>query len=125
MIDSSVYIDWMRRRFEFMPEIARLHPVNPIFICGVIEAEVVRGILSAKQRDRFLEFTSLLDKVETDEAVWKETGSLAWQLDRKGVTLPLSDLAIAACAKKVGATVVTIDSDFKKIPGIRLLNRLP
>ena len=98
MIDSSVYIDWMRKRFEFMPEIVRLHPANPVFICGVIEAEVGRGILSARQRDRFLEFTNLLYKIDTDETIWKETGNLAWQLDRKGITLPLTDLTIAACA---------------------------
>jgi len=125
MIDSSVYIDWMRKRFEFMPEIVHLHPANPVFVCGVIEAEVGRGILSARQRDRFLEFTNLLYKIDTDETIWKETGNLAWQLDRKGITLPLTDLTIAACAKKAGATLVTLDSDFKKIPGLKVQNRLP
>lgn len=125
VIDSSVYIDWMRKRFEFMPEIARVHGANPVHICGIIEAEVARGILLAKQRDRFLEFTGLLNKVETDETLWRETANLAWQLDRKGITLPLTDIAIAACAKRAGATLVTLDSDFKKIPGLKVQNKLP
>jgi predicted nucleic acid-binding protein len=125
LIDSSVYIDWMRKRREFIPEILRLQPANPVLICGIIEAEVARGILAAKQRDRFLEFTRLLERIETDTQLWTETSLLAWNLDRKGMTLPLTDIAIAACAKKTGAVLVTLDSDFQKIPGLKTLSRLP
>jgi predicted nucleic acid-binding protein len=118
LIDSSVYIDWLRKRFEFIPEIVQVRQSTPVYTCGIIQAEVSRGILHTEQRQRFLEFTDLLDAIHLDEETWNKTGNLAWTLDRKGITLPLTDIAIAVCAQKVGAKVITLDSDFKKIPGI-------
>jgi predicted nucleic acid-binding protein len=45
---------------------------------------------------------------------------LAWELDREGEVLPLTDVAIAACAKRVGATVITTDLHFAKVPGLKV-----
>ncbi len=124
LIDSSIYIDWMRRRYEFIPEIAKLQLRMPVYTCGIIQSEVARGILHESMRNRFLEFSDLLEMIPTNQEIWRETTLLAWQLDRKGITLPLTDLAIAACAKTVGATVVTLDADFRKIPGLAVAGSL-
>ncbi|AFM11944.1 type II toxin-antitoxin system VapC family toxin [Turneriella parva] len=124
LVDSSVYIDWMRRRHEFVRDIAQFRQHTPIYICGIIQAEVARGILQESLREKFLEFSNLLDLIDVDAAIWLETARLAWQLDRKGLTLPLTDLAIACCAKRVGAEIVTLDTDFQKIPGLKIRKNL-
>lgn len=57
--------------------------------------------------------------VPTDNQLWEEVESLAWQLGRSGVILPLSDLIVACCANRIDAVVLTFDKHFQKIPGIR------
>ena len=46
---------------------------------------------------------------------WEE----AEQMDPQGIILPLTDLVIACCARRIGAEVLTYDHHFYKIPGIR------
>lgn len=55
----------------------------------------------------------------------RNASELAWQLDRKGHVLPLSDLVIAACAKQIGAVVVSEDGHFRRIPGVKVRAALP
>jgi predicted nucleic acid-binding protein len=47
-------------------------------------------------------------------------GDLSAQLLRKGVTLPLSDLLIAVLAIEYGCRLYSLDTHFKKIPGVTL-----
>ena len=62
--------------------------------------------------------------VPTDEWLWSEAENLAWQLDRQGTTLPLADIVIACCAKRIGAVVLTHDKHFHDIPGLRTIQEL-
>jgi predicted nucleic acid-binding protein len=52
------------------------------------------------------------------------TRILAWELDRQGDVLPLTDLVIASCALRIDAAVLTLDHHFALVPGLRVLNRL-
>ena len=49
---------------------------------------------------------------------------LAWELDRRGIVMQLTDLVIAACALESNAAVLTHDADFRRVPGLRVLSRL-
>lgn len=55
---------------------------------------------------------------------WESTLILAWELDRKGIVLPLPDLHIAACAMHSGAVILTYDEHFQMIPGIDATDRV-
>jgi len=41
-----------------------------------------------------------------------------------GVVLPLTDVVIACCARRIGAIVLTFDHHFTDMPGIRATDRL-
>jgi len=62
--------------------------------------------------------------VPTDNRLWIEVEKMAWALDRQGNILPLTDIVIACCALRIGAVVLTFDSDFFRIPGIRVVTEL-
>jgi predicted nucleic acid-binding protein len=96
-----------------------------LVICGLIRAEVIRGILDRKQCRRMKEFFDLLSDFPIDYSVWDEVSDLAWDLDRKATVVPLSDLVIAVCAKRLGAVVVSSDKHFNSIPGLQVLKDLP
>ena len=57
---------------------------------------------------------------EVTRSTWSRAGDLSAQLLRRGVTLPLSDLVIAALALEQACHVYSLDTHFKKIPGLRL-----
>jgi hypothetical protein len=53
-------------------------------------------------------------------ALWLDAGRLSTSLRKKGVTLPLSDILIAALALQHDLTVLTIDRHFEQVEGLRV-----
>jgi predicted nucleic acid-binding protein len=51
---------------------------------------------------------------------WLAAGELRYALRRKGITLPATDLLIAAAEKVNNCSIFTIGFHFKGIPGIDL-----
>jgi len=124
LIDSSIYISWVREKIEFLPIVLQARQAQTVYICGIVEAEVTRGIKNIKHRDTFMELASLLENISITNQMWQDIGMLGWTLGRKGITISLSDLAIAHCAKKVGAKIISLDSDFKRIPEINIAKHI-
>ncbi len=88
--------------------------------CGIIRAEVLRGMVSPPAKERMAMLFSLMHEVPLDGDLWTETAELAWLLGRQGIVLPLTDVAIAACSRRAGATLITTDRHFAMIPGLRI-----
>lgn len=122
LIDSNVYIDFLNSGVDPVREICRQLSLDDIACCGVVKAEVLRGVKGPKQRDRLEEFFSVTQMLATPASVWDQVWQLAWQLDRQGKVLPLQDLVIACCALRSGASVMTRDKHFKVIAGLRVLS---
>lgn len=118
LVDSTVYIDWLRGRVEPLKHLRPWVESRSAFTCGVVRAEVVRGVLDEEQKSRTHELFDLLHEIPTDARLWVEASELAWVLDRQGIVIPLTDIVIAACARRAGATVITTDSHFSRIPGL-------
>ncbi len=55
-----------------------------------------------------------------DHRVWQETERLAYQLDRAGSVLPLTDIIIATCALHARATLLTNDAHFAMVPQLQV-----
>ena len=121
LVDSSVYIQLIRDGKDPVRELAGSFEMTEIVGCSVVRCEVLRGVIRPKVKRYLAEFFDLLIHVPTDHRVWAETESLAWELDRKGRVLPLTDLVIAVCALRVGAAVLTHGRHFQSVPQLQLL----
>jgi predicted nucleic acid-binding protein len=125
LIDATIYIELLRRG-EDLPFILRPYLIaNQLFTCGVVRAEVLRGIRSVQLRDEISDLFDLMIEVPTGLRVWTAVVHMAWTLDRRGIVLPLTDIAIGCCALDTGTIVVTSDPHFSRIPGLqtkRMLN---
>ena len=88
--------------------------------CGVVRCEVLRGVAQPAAKTKLAGFFDLIVNVPTDDSTWQATEELAWQLDRAGRVLPLTDVLIAVCALTTGASVLTLDRHFSMIPQLRL-----
>ena len=124
LVDSNVFIDCMRKSLNPAKELMRHADSTDLAICGMVRMEVLRGVRDAKFRDALGAFMDVMRFVPTDNNLWNEATMLAWSLDRRGVTLPAQDLIIAACAMRIGASVLTYDHHFDQVPGLIVMHSL-
>ena len=120
LVDSCIYIRWLRERTDLFAALGDHLKRGDLATCGVVRAEVLRGVVSVAARERMELLFSTMHEAATDQVLWDEVAELAWELDRRGEVLPLTDIVIAACAKRTGASVITVDSHFKKVPGLKV-----
>jgi predicted nucleic acid-binding protein len=89
-----------------------------------VRCEVGLALWPPSVREHFQAAWDVMINVPTDDRLWAETEQTLWELDRQGVVLPLTDVLIACCAKRIGAVVLTYDHHFYEIPGVRATDRL-
>lgn len=118
LVDSSWYIQEARSRRDPLLELAFHAQSRDIAICGMVMAEVGRGIRIESVRKRYQRAWSEMLYVDSTVDMWNKTMALAWQMDRAGKILPIQDIHIAICATSIGAVVLTTDPHFKALPGV-------
>ncbi len=124
LADSSYYIRLMREGRDPLRSLALTSAMRDVAICGVVRVEVGRALRPIERLKKFQAAWNVMLNVPTDNRIWDDVEDLAWQLDRSGMILPLPDLVIAACAKRIGAVVLTYDKHFQHIPGVRAVSQL-
>ena len=120
LVDSSVYIHLLRTGTDPVAALAERFEATELVGCDIVRCEVLRGIIRPKARADLATFFDLLVHVTMDHRTWQETENLAWRLDRAGQVLPLTDIIIATCAFRAGASVLTRDRHFAQIPQLPL-----
>ena len=97
-----------------------------IFVLGELHAGFLGGNKERENRDvldRFLLKPSvkiLNATIETAEVF----GSIKNSLTLAGTPLPINDVWIAAHGVETGSIIITYDTHFKRVPGLRLWDRL-
>jgi predicted nucleic acid-binding protein len=124
LVDSSFYIGLLREGRDPAVELLKRTEVLDLATCGVVQMEVLRGVISSKARASLTRFLSVMIQVQTDNALWESATKLAWDLDRDGATLPATDLVIASCALRIDAAVLTFDKHFDSVPGLGVFHSL-
>ncbi len=124
LADSSFYIRLLRQGQDPLRALAAAAATRDLVICGVIRCEVGRALRPDKVRQHFRAFWDVMINVPTDERLWTQAEQTLWELDRQGITLPLTDVVIGCCARRAGAVVLTFDHHFSHIPGIRAVEHL-
>lgn len=124
LADSSYYIDLLRRGQDPLSSLALAAETRDLVICGVIRCEVGRALRPGKVRRLFRAFWDVMINVPTDNRLWERAEQTLWELDRRGVVLPLTDVVIACCARQLDAVVLTYDKHFNFIPDLRTTRQL-
>jgi predicted nucleic acid-binding protein len=123
LADSSFYIQLLRQQQDPLRALAVAASTGDVAVCGVVRCEVGRALRPAALRQRFQSFWDVMINVPTDNRLWAAAEQGLWELDRTGITVPLTDMVIACCARRIGAVVLTYDHHFNLIPGTRTINR--
>jgi predicted nucleic acid-binding protein len=116
LVDTSVWVEFFRgKKIIIKKRLEKLLDENRAVVSGIILAELMTGISNEKDQ-QFLEECFLgLPYLETTREIFAMTGKMGAALRKKGITLPLSDLLIAALAKTHALTVLTLDNHFQTL----------
>ena len=124
LADSCYYIDLLRQGRDPLRALAVAAATRDLVVCGVVRCEVGRALKPEKVRRQFHLFWDVMINVPTDNRLWETAEQTLWELDREGLVLPLTDVVIACCARRVGAVVLTYDRHFGYIPGITTVEQI-
>jgi predicted nucleic acid-binding protein len=125
LVDSSIYIDLLRAGRSPGDELRSTLEAGLLLTCGIVRLEVLRGIIDDHVREWVDGLFAEMISCPLDENLWRDAAHLAWGLDRRGTVLPVPDLAIASCALRARAVVVSRDPHFQLIPDLEVFESMP
>ncbi|MDX9708660.1 MAG: PIN domain-containing protein [Trichloromonas sp.] len=96
-----------------------------VCVCGPILYELVQGVRSEKEETAILNALEGLVALEVTDTLWIGAGRISAQLKKQGITLPNSDILIAAVALANDLTVLTRDKHFLRIPQLATMGIPP
>jgi tRNA(fMet)-specific endonuclease VapC len=121
IVDTSVWIEFFRSGDSPNTlHLKRLLREERVILQGLVLAEVIQGIKTQKESGIVKRALQKLPYIEMTREVWEKAGEISASLLRKGITIPLSDVIVASCAVSEDMEVFTLDSHYKKIPGLKL-----
>ncbi|ACI21120.1 PIN domain-containing protein [Thermodesulfovibrio yellowstonii] len=119
IIDTSVFISFLRGA-EAAPFVIKLLKENKAYINGIIIAELIQGLKNFKEESNLIELLKAVNTLEITVDIWIKAGKLSLDLKRKGINIPLTDVATAALAFEHDMELYTFDKHFDLIPGLKI-----
>jgi len=115
--DTSVWVLFLRKSTSptVKAELAQALREMRVHLSPVVAAELLRGARSKKEFQALRRGLLALPEAPNGIVVWLRAGELGQALKEKGITLPLSDLAIAASAELGGLELWHADRHYEQI----------
>lgn len=120
LIDTSAWVEFFRGTSKTADAVTKLIETGRASICGVITYELMQGAKSGEEASHLSEVLSALYYIEMTSDLWTKAGNISAGLRVRGITLPMSDLLIGTIALEQGLDVLTLDTHFASISGVRL-----
>ena len=117
LADSSALIEFYRpsgnpraRRL-----IARAIAAGELAVNGIIQVEILAFARDEAQRRKLAADFRAFDHLPLGRDEFDLAAALGFDLRRQGITVPATDLVIAASAMRAGATLFHLDAHFERI----------
>jgi predicted nucleic acid-binding protein len=99
LVDTSSWVEYLRgRESEAGDRIELLVLSGEAAWCDITLVELWHGVRGAKEKRELTEMENEITRIPVDSAVWRLASKLALRCREKGITAPISDIVIAACA---------------------------
>ena len=117
LVDSSAWVEFYRSSGDpdVAGNVARAIEEDAVCTNGIIQAEIVPF---APDRKSFQQLTAdfrAFHWIEIARKDFDQAADIGFDLRRRGITVPATDLIIAACAIRIGAKLYHLDSHFDQI----------
>jgi hypothetical protein len=121
IVDTCVWIAFFREpESELTIHLKGLLRERKVIMVGMVMAEILQGVKAQKEANLVKQSLGKLPYLEVTREIWETAGKMSASLRGAGVTLPLSDLILAAAALSGDHEIFTIDPHFQKVDGLRL-----
>ena len=120
IVDTSVLIAFFRGDAKIADKVSSLLQDNRVITTGIIIAELLQGMKDIKEEKDISDILAETSPLEITTDLWIKAGKVALSLRRKGINLPLTDVAIGVLAIEHNLHILTLDKHFKQIPGVRV-----
>jgi predicted nucleic acid-binding protein len=120
LVDTCVWIEYFRTASPISEELKNLIRNDLAVTTGVVVLELLQGIKKPADKELIKETILALPLLEATLECWILAGETGHALRQKGITLPATDLLLAAVAKKNACSIFTTDAHFKAIPELEL-----
>jgi predicted nucleic acid-binding protein len=117
LVDSSLWVHQLRKSGE--P--AKRDRVNALLAngeaawCPPVRLELWRGVTDDAERKTLRQYEKVLPDYEISPAIWDRAIRLADRGRAAGLTVPMADLLVFACAKIHGVDLVHDDRHFNEL----------
>ena len=117
LIDTSAWVEAMRQRGDeaIRHEVHAALRTGRARFCDLVRLELWNGIGGDAERKWLRELEKNVETVPTGDNVWAEARRLAQEARRQGLTLPATDLLIAACSRVHGLEILHQDGHFDRL----------
>jgi predicted nucleic acid-binding protein len=121
LVDTSIWIEYLGRVNPLVErEMDRLLRTGEVATAGLVLAELRRGCRTPEQAKRMLGRLQGLPYLEVDRDNWLGAGQMVAETAARGYKLEIADCLLAALALRDNCLILTLDQDFKRIPGLKL-----
>jgi predicted nucleic acid-binding protein len=121
LVDTSIWIEYIDRVNPLVEgEMDMLLRTGEVVTAGMVLAELRRGCRTPDQARRMLGRLQGLPYLEVDRENWLAAGQLVAEAAGRGYQLEIADCLLAALALRENCWILTLDQDFKRIPGVKL-----
>ena len=120
LVDSSSWIHFLRPTGDPVVR-ARVEAAlnaGEACWCPQVRLELWNGAAGDRDRKILRDFEAVLPELSIDAKVWSGAYELARRARAAGVSVPATDILIAACAQRHGVGLETADSDFERLTAI-------
>ena len=120
LIDTSSWIHLLRPNGdpEVRGRVERALLGGEACWCPIVRLELWNGAGGERERKVLRDFERLLPELGIDDDVWRGAYDLARKARAGGMSVPATDLLIAACARRHEADLEYSDSDFDQLKGL-------
>ena len=126
LVDTSCWIEYFNRPgAEVATAVEAVVRDDRAALAGVVLAELSQGARTERELSELHAALGAVVWIETTRETYARAGRLAFELRRKGLTVPITDCVIAAASESAGGCVLTLDVHFQEIAEISSLTVLP
>ncbi len=117
LVDTSSWVEQLRRGGDTAVRlrVETLLSSGEAAWCPAVRLELWDGARGATERAVLAEMESDIESLDIGPAVWEEAIRLARAARERGITVPATDLLVAACAVHHGAAIEHNDTHFDLI----------
>lgn len=120
IVDTSVWIEYFKDALHDSKFIEEGLNKGFVYIAGPIVSELLQVVKTKEEHLMLSQTINAIPFLDCTYDDWTNAGSISFNLRKRGIIVPLTDIIIASVAIRNNAKICTFDQHFNQIPDVKL-----